>query len=273
MVAGARAGGGMQSDHLLDFQSWLRAQSRELSSNTDLASKQTKRAFDAAERKVTEALDSQLPPAAMAAKRTADKQYGVYKVMEDAVAHAKDNLAGLTPSKVSDAIYRATSDPAYAKNQIGNLQPLRQLAKDAGEVFQNVSPPTGQRALVVGTGLTAAGLAPHIAIPAGGIATALTASQTGRRIAQGATAPQRLAQALRDRVGGAVDSTLAPLNQSVLGPTAASDLKKAGGAVAARVATAAAAPHAPQALAAALAAHPFLTRSLSGAPQEQEGRK
>lgn len=273
MVAQAKKDGGMKSDHLLDFQSWLRAQSRDLATNTDLASKQTKRAYDAADRKVTEALDSQLPTSAMDSKRLADSRYGVYKVVEDAVAHAKDNLAGLTPTKISDAIYRATSDPSYAKNQIGNLANLRSLAKDAGEVFQNVSPPTGARAVTIGGAAGASVLAPHIAIPALGVGTLLTAAQSGRKIAQGATRPQRLAQALQDRIGSTVDRTLNPLNSTVLGPTAASDAKKAAGAVAGRLTTAAGAPYAPQALAAALAAHPFLTRGLSGQKPEEEARK
>lgn len=61
---------------------------------------------------------------ALGALNTADSNYGNYKIIESAVAKAKDNLAGLTPQKLSQAVYDAVPDGAYARGAGGDLRDL-----------------------------------------------------------------------------------------------------------------------------------------------------
>ena len=194
-IAKARADGGMDSSHLLQLRSDIRTMARDAAMGSDPGSRAEKRIYRRADDAVTEALDSQLPKPAMDALRYADSSYGKYKVLEDAIASTKDQLAGLTPSKLSQAIYNASADPAYAKNQIGNLVDLRDWAQAGHQVFEQV-PKTGARAVMVAP---AAMLGLHnpalgVAGVTGAVAGSTTA--TGRRLAQGKASPQRLAQAL-----------------------------------------------------------------------------
>jgi len=147
---------------------------------------------------------------------TADSNYGNYKIVENAVAKAKDNLAGLTPQKLSQAVYDAVPDSAYARGAGGDL---RDLARTGTVVFQNVSPPTGARLATLGAaGLGA--LHPAIGIPAATAALGLTGTETGRRLAAGMTAPQRAVQKLGSALNSAVPT---------LGPQAAARLSVGAG--------------------------------------------
>jgi len=246
----AKADGGLMSDHLLDLRSTIRDRARTYALKTDSASEEIAAIQKAAQAKVTAALNSQLPPDPLAQLQFADQNYGKYKVVEEAVANAKDNLAGLTPSKISSAIANNMKDAAYAKGQMGNLQKMRDLAKAGAEVFQNVSPPTGARVATLGTGVAALAGAPHVAIPLGVGMTGLTASDTGRAIAQGTTAPQRLAQALAGKFNAAVPQSA----QDIAGL-----LTRSGGSLAA-------APYVPAALQGAAA----ILRPPWTKPKEQE---
>ena len=189
------------SEHLLDLRSDIRQRAREAALRTDNDSAHVANINQRAQGSITSALESQLPQQPLDALKSADSQYGTYKVIEDAVAKSKDNLAGLSPQKLSAAIYNATPDGAYARGAGG---PLRQLAKDGTEVFQNVIPPTGARTAMFGMG--AGGLlgAPHVAIPVGTAGLMTVGSKTGRALAQGVTKPQRIAQMLQDKFNSAV---------------------------------------------------------------------
>jgi len=222
------------STDLLNLRSDIRALARKAKLANDTIAQDKAVIFDQADQHVTRALNSQLPPDALKALQTADSQYGRYKIVENAVARSKDNVAGLTPSKLSQAIYDATADPAYARGAGGDL---RDLAQAGTRVFQTVSPPTGARVLTLGAGAAGAALAPHAAIPLGAGMLGLTGSQTGRRFAAGMTRPQLAVQSLTDALQRAIPA----------------DVRGAVGNLAGRTATQAALPYAPQALASAAA--------------------
>ena len=191
----AKKDGGMTSDHLIDLRSTIRARARDAAmargADDDVAA-----IHKAAANKITEVLESQLPQEPLDKLRYADSQYARYKVVEDAVAHSKDNLAGLSPQKLSDAIFRASQNPQYARGRMGNLADLREMAQHSGDIFQRVVQPNGMTATLALPVAGAVAAAPHLAIPAGAAATFMATTQAGRRLAQGATRPQRLAQAL-----------------------------------------------------------------------------
>lgn len=161
-------------------------------------------AYTRAESAVTQALESQLPPDAADVLRNADAGYAKLKVIENAVAGSKDQAAGLTPSKLSNAIAQSTDKAAYARGAGGSL---RDLAGAGTKVFETTVPPTGVRTAAA---LGAAGLgyaSPHVALPimGAGAGGALLAAATplGRRLAAGQTRPQRVAQQLTQALMGA----------------------------------------------------------------------
>jgi len=223
------------STDLLALRSDIRERSRNFGLKSDSTSQHISTIQDRADKAVTAALQSQLPEDALTALNTADSNYGNYKIIEGAVAKAKDNVSGLTPQKLSQAIYDATPDGAYARGAGGDL---RDLAQAGTEVFQKVSPPTGARVATLGGGLMLGMHHPGIAIPLGTGMLGLTGTQVGRRLAAGTTvgqtAAQRLAAALSARI-----------------PSAA---RTVGGQLIARGATQLAMPAAQRALPAALAA-------------------
>lgn len=222
------------STDLLNLRSDIRALARKAKLATDTIAQDKAAIYDLADQHVTRALNTQLPPKALNALQVADSQYGRYKVVENAVAKARDNVAGLTPQKLSQAIYDATSDPAYARGAGGSL---RDLAQAGTKTFQTVSPPTGARVLGLGAGALAGYMAP---IPTGAMgAGALLAAgtPTGRRFAAGMTAPQLASQRLVDALQRAIPA----------------DVRGAVGNIAARTGTQAALPYAPQTLASAAA--------------------
>lgn len=230
----------LTSDSLLELRSNIRAQLRTARLANDSVSQDKAQIYAAADQAVTRSLNSQLPPQALQALQTADGAYGRYKVLENAVAASKDQVAGLTPAKLSQAVYNATPDQLYA---LGGGGSLRQLASDGAQVFQNVSPPTGARAVSLAP-LAAAAIAHPVAIGvpmvAGGLG--MVGTQTGRKLAAGQTMPQQAVQSLTDALSGGVQAL--PFG---------SDIQGAAGQIAGRAATAAALPYGQQAAPAALA--------------------
>lgn len=181
-------------------------------------------AYERAERAVTNTLESQLPADAATVLRNADQGYSQLKIIQNAVAAAKDNSAGLTPSKLSTAIAQSTDKSIYAR---GGGGPLRDLASAGTRVFETTVPPTGVRTAAA---LAAGGLgytSPHLALPAmaaGGTGALLAAATPlGRRIAAGQTLPQTVAQKLI----GALTSSTQPWQRELVGLTARSALNRA----------------------------------------------
>lgn len=181
------------SEDLLQLRSDIRQRGRLANLKTDTDSGHVANIAGRAEQGVTASLNSQLPPEPLKALATADSNYGNYKIIENAVAKSKDNLAGLTPQKLSQSIYEASQDPAYARGAGG---PLRTLAQQGTNVFQEVVPPNGKS--VAALSLGAAGLALHPALTGIGGAGmgGLVLTQGGRQLAAGQTGPQQAAQKL-----------------------------------------------------------------------------
>jgi hypothetical protein len=186
-----------ESDDLLDIRSAIRTRTRQINLSNDINKQDAIEIYKNAEQAVTKSLQSQLPPDALASLNLADSNYGRYKVVENAVAKAKDNIAGLTPQKLSQAIYEATADPAYARGAGGEL---RDLAQAGTKVFQTVSPPTGARVATLGAALGAGYAAPHVAIPASVAPLWMAGTESGRRFAAGQLAPQQAIQELGQKM-------------------------------------------------------------------------
>lgn len=194
-----------QSDHLIDLRSNIRARARQMNLSTDINAKDAAGIYERAANAVTSSLRSQLPKDALTALDTADSNYGVYKIVENAVAKSKDNIAGLTPQKLSQSIYESIQDPQYARGAGGQL---RDLAKAGTSIFQTVVPPNGARVATLGAALGGAMTAPHVAAPVAAGMLGLTGTQTGRRLAAGMTAPQQAVQQLAGALGKKVPTYL-----------------------------------------------------------------
>jgi hypothetical protein len=234
------------SSDLLQLRSDIRQRARLANLKTDTDSGHVANINGRAEQGVTAALNSQLPPAPLQALASADSNYGNYKIIENAVAKSKDNLAGLTPQKLSQSIYDSVRDPSYARGAGG---PLRDLAQQGTNVFQEVVPPNGKS--VAALSLGAAGLALHPALTgaAGAGMGGLVLTPGGRQLAAGLTGPQVTAQKL----------------VSALRSNTPDYARNVGGQLALRGATAAGMPVTqaalPQALAAALMLAPPAAQS------------
>ena len=184
--------GNAQSDDLLALRSNIRGEMRKAKLSQDTAAHDL---LQKAEKSVTEALDSQLPPAAMQAVKTADAQYGKYKILEDAVRRGGDQPGGATPAQVSQAVRSATEAGQYARG--GGR--MRDLASAGREVFTPTQAPTGQRLAAIGLPLAAGAMEPVSAATVGSALAGLIGTQTGRKLAAGSTKGQKLAQALMEK--------------------------------------------------------------------------
>lgn len=146
-----------------------------------------------AEQSVTDSLDSQLPQKALDAVKQGDSKYGIYKVLEDAVAKSKDMPGGFTPSHLSQAVYNSTPDAIYAR---GGGGPLRQLASDAKATLSQTEPKTGSRMGPIALPAMLMAMKPAVAIPAALGALGLAGTRTGRLLSRGETGTQQLLQKL-----------------------------------------------------------------------------
>ncbi|MFY4731290.1 hypothetical protein [Nitrospira sp. BLG_2] len=197
-------GGTDDSAALLDLRSNIRAEGRKAISQNDTASAEL---LEKAEDQVTRALESQLPKSALNSLKAADAKYGQYKVVETAVARAKDKAGGFTASDLSEAVaqaHRGANKGSYARGGGGDL---RQLAHAGKESMSVVSPPTGARmASIVGPAALALGKS-GVGIPVALGALGLTATKTGRRLAAGSMGWQQGGQRVADQVLGQLDPT------------------------------------------------------------------
>lgn len=183
------------SEGLLAMRSKIRTESRAARLLGDADDRAAAQLLDNAESAVTHALESQLPDEALQALRLADSKYGTYKVIENAVAAAKDAPGGFTPSQLSNAVKQATETGAYARGAGG---PLRELASQGRQTFDVRSPLTGQRVATYMAGGAGLYANPQVALPAAGAFIGMVGTRTGRRLAAGTTSAQRrLAEALR----------------------------------------------------------------------------
>jgi hypothetical protein len=178
----------VDSADLLTLRSNIRTQARQAAqgANPDNA---TAGILRDAEKRVTEALESQLPPDALAKLRAADAQYSQYKLLEDATRRAGDQVGGMTPAHLSAAVRSSMPAGPYARGAGG---PLRLMARAGRDVLDVRTPPTGARLATLALPAAAAFKSPILAAPM----AALIGTQTGRRILAGGTGAQARAQAL-----------------------------------------------------------------------------
>ena len=138
-VAPGQTPGPVQADKLLQLRSNIRQQAAQALKAQDF---KTAALLDNAERVVTGSLESQLPPDALAALQRADQQYARYKTVERAQALAGDQISGLTPARLSQAVKADTERGAYARGAGGDL---RDLASAGRETIDSRIPVTGAR--------------------------------------------------------------------------------------------------------------------------------
>lgn len=175
-----RTGGG--ASLLLDMRSSIRDAVRNAKNSPETLQRDTANLLEAAEKKITDALNSQLPADASQALAKADAKYADYAVLQDAVAKAKDKIGGFTPNDLSEAVaanMKGQNQGAYARGGGGDL---RQIAADAKASLQSRSPATGARLLAI----PGAPVIPPL--------LALIGTKTGRRLAAGLTNPQQAIQ-------------------------------------------------------------------------------
>lgn len=149
-------GAKMTSDDLLEVRSNIRDEVRKLSSRQNAPFKAVD-LLEGAEKKVTDALESQLPQDAIAALKEVDSRYGNLKIFEKAIKSAKDRPEGFTPAQFSQAVQQGVE--SNAKYAAGGGR-MRDISSAAAEVFPNRQPMTGRQVpgQIVGT---AAGLATY----------------------------------------------------------------------------------------------------------------
>ena len=131
----------LQSDDLFALRSRIRAEARELRKNKNAPFKAADM-LENAEKRVTEALESQLPTDVMRQVKDIDSKYGNLKVFEGALFRAGDRAEGFTPSQFSQEVRNATpSRMGYAAGG-GRMRNISGAAKD---VFDNRQPMTGRQ--------------------------------------------------------------------------------------------------------------------------------
>jgi hypothetical protein len=188
----------LQSDDLFALRSRIRAKARDLRQNKN-APFEAADMLESAEKRVTEALESQLPPNVMRQIRAIDSKYGNFKVVEGALFRAGDRPEGFTPAQFSQEVRQgAQSRMGYAAG--GGR--MRDIAAAGREVFENRQPQTGRMvatlAPIAGAGGAAAtfgGLPGALAAGAFTGAAALpylrnAAGDVARDVLIGRTAPQ-----------------------------------------------------------------------------------
>ncbi len=208
----------LDSEDLLTLRSSIRTQGRQYNNGSTVAERATGQLYNNAEEAITKTLESQLPSDAMSALNAADAGYSKLKVVEDAVARAKDRPGGFTGNQLSEAVKGSTSKQRYARGQ-GNL---RDWSSAGQEIFSTRTPMTGATlAPVLGT--AAVGYAhPAVGAPLVGGLAGLTLTQLGRKIAAGRTAPQRALNTVAERISDAAQRAgtaagLSPMQQAAVG--------------------------------------------------------
>ena len=194
-----KKGANLKSDDLFEARSQIRAEIRDLKKSPNAPFKAAD-LLESAEQKITEALESQLPPDVMQSIRAIDAKYGNFKILENALQRAKDQPAGFTPSQFSQAVRQAT--PSAREYAAGGGR-MRDISSAAADVFQPRQPMTGRQLAVAAPAALAAGLGAYAAplTAALGAGVAATPYMKGS-LGQGARAilsgDTRLQQTVRD---------------------------------------------------------------------------
>ncbi len=180
------------SGELLRVRSLVRGEKRAatVAGKTEVAN-----LFQAAERKLTQALESQLPKDAVHALRATDAQYRKFVIPLKAAVKAKDRDS-FTPTMHAQSIKETVSDRLFAMGGGDG----RNLSKAGREVFDVKTPPTGARLGVLGAGAAGIYSNPMLAIPALSSVYGLAATGTGRKLAAGQTMTQKQVRDLLKKI-------------------------------------------------------------------------
>lgn len=147
--------GTLSSDDLLDVRSRIRGKIRELRSAPDADLFEADDLLESAENKITQALESQLPPDVNSALSAIDKKYVNKKVVENAVYRAINRTEGFTPEQFALEVRKgAQSKGQYARGG----GPMRDISMEASETFPTRQPMTGRQTPSQIAGYIAGGL-------------------------------------------------------------------------------------------------------------------
>lgn len=193
----AVAAGGWKSDDLIKLRSGINEEIRN--AGVDQSGKKYAQLLRGARDAVTESIDSQIPPEASAALKTANDAYPKLAIIRDAIKRGGDQEQGFTPAQLSQAVRSASEDNQYARG--GGL--MRDWSSAGRDIFTERNPRTGASHGTTGA-LGAAAYGIHHFLPGAQIPAALGSlgalgmigTQTGREILGGSTAAQQAAQRL-----------------------------------------------------------------------------
>ena len=187
----------LNSEDLFALRSRIRAEVRDLRKNTNAPFKAADM-LENAEGRITDALESQLPPDVMKQIRAIDAKYGNFKTIEGALYRAGDKEGGFSPAQFSQAVREGSqSRMGYAAG--GGR--MRDIASAGREVFENRQPQTGRMVATLAPILGAGGFAATGGVPGAVAAATFTgaaalpylkgaAGDIARRVIMGKTAPQ-----------------------------------------------------------------------------------
>lgn len=128
----------LDSKDLLDIRSNIRTKMRDLANNDNYPD--AGKLLEAAEKRATEVLESQLPPDAMKSLRAVDAKYGNFKVLESAIDRSKDRPDAFTPAQFSMSVKE--SAPSKGQYAAGGGR-MRDIARESADVFSPRTPVTG----------------------------------------------------------------------------------------------------------------------------------
>lgn len=193
----AVAAGGWKSDDLIKLRSGINEEIRN--AGIDQAGKKYAQLLKGARDKVTESINSQIPPDAAQALQTANDAYPQLAIIRDAIRRGGDQPHGFTPAQLSAAVKEAADNNQYARG--GGL--MRDWSSAGRDIFTERNPRTGATHGTTGA-LIGAGYALHQYVPGAQIPAAaaslgalgMIGTQTGREILGGSTPPQQFAQRL-----------------------------------------------------------------------------
>ena len=185
----------LNSEDLFALRSRIRAEVRDLRKNTNAPFKAADM-LENAEGRITDALESQLPPDVMKQIRAIDAKYGNFKILEGALYRAGDK--GFSPAQFSQEVKQgAQSRMGYAAG--GGR--MRDIASAGREVFEDRQPQTGRMVATLAPIVGAGGFAATGGIPGAVAAGTFTgaaalpylkgaAGDIARQVITGKTAPQ-----------------------------------------------------------------------------------
>lgn len=216
----AKSAGGWKSDHLIELRSRINEEIRN--AGQDQAGKTYAQLLQGARDRVTDALESQLPPDATNALRVANDAYPKLAIIRDAIQRGGDQAEGFTPAQLSQAVRAATENNTYARG--GGL--MRDWSSAGRDIFTERNPRTGMSLETLGP-IGLAGMAaahhPMVGVPAAAAGLGLIGTQVGRNLVSGQTAAQQAAQ----RLGQGLQRLTTPGQREAIGATSRTLLNRA----------------------------------------------